>query len=84
MKHFEFQELSDEEKKVLLSAFNYSVDKEGRIRDALLDEPIRSEIDNKPLTLSTAALVPGSLKIIDADPVSLSKYLRENVDSNDA
>mgnify|MGYP001592701094 CR=1 FL=1 len=78
---FEFEELSDEEKKVLLSAFNYRVNENGEIIDTLLNEPVRSNI-NKPLTIKDAALLPGSLKIIDSDPLTLSKYLREEIEKN--
>ena len=79
-----FEELTDDEKKVLLSAFDYEVDKEGNIIDALLKEKIISEITRQPLTLKSAALITGSLKIIDSNPLSISRYLREETEKNDS
>ncbi len=81
MKEFEFAELTDDEKKVLLSAHGYGVDEEGRIYDTLLKENIISNRTNQPLTLKDAAFMPGSLKIIDSDPLTISRYLREKIEN---
>ncbi|HLC47204.1 MAG TPA: hypothetical protein VJI75_05755 [Candidatus Nanoarchaeia archaeon] len=77
---FEFQELTFEEKKVLLAAYNYDVDNDGIIIDSLLNEPIRSNTTGKPLTINNAAFISGSLKIIDSDPLTLARFLREKIE----
>ena len=82
MKDFEFQELTDDEKKLLLSAFSYAVNENGEIIDSLLNEKIPSKITNKPLTINEAALLPGSLKVTDSDPLTISKYIREMIEDN--
>src|SRR3972149_3760365 len=79
-KKFEFEELSDEEKKILLSAFGYLVDDEGNIIDSLDNSKIISQMTRKPLTIKDAALMPGSLKIIDSDPLTISRFLREEIE----
>lgn len=75
-----FDELNDEEKILLLSAFDYKVE-ENIIIDKLMNEPVKSEITGKPISLQEATIVPGSMKIIDSSPLSVSKYLREVVDA---
>jgi hypothetical protein len=77
---FVFEELSDDEKRVLLTAFGYQVDENRQIIDSLLREPVRSEITRKPLTLDNAAFLPGSLKVTDSDPLTISRYLRERIE----
>lgn len=78
--NFRFAELGDAEKKVLLSAFGYSVDENGVIFDSLMNEPVPSPTTRKPILLKDAALVPGSLKMLDSDPLSISRYLREEIE----
>jgi hypothetical protein len=82
-KHIHFEEISDGEKKLLLSAYGYSVDEEGNIMDALLNEKIKSNETGKFLTLKNTAFVQGSLKLIDADPLVISRYLREEIEKNE-
>ena len=76
----EFEELNENEKKLLLSAFEYDVNEEGEIIDNLLKEKVISKITKSPLTLKNVALLPGSLKVLDADPVTISRYLREEIE----
>ncbi len=80
VKKFEFEEISDEEKKLLLSAFDYHVDSEGNIIYSLLNTKVISKDTREPLTLKNATFVNGSLKIIDSDPVTISRFLREEVE----
>ncbi|MEK6959590.1 MAG: hypothetical protein AABX47_00315 [Nanoarchaeota archaeon] len=80
MGKMQFDEISDGAKKVLLAAYGFSVDDEGHIIDYLLQEKLFSRVTGEPLTLKTAALLPGSLKVLDADPVSISRYLREEIE----
>lgn len=79
MEDFQFDELNQDELELLLSAFGYSTDHEGYIVDRLLNERVRSKTTNNWLKATDAALMPGSLKIIDSDPVAVSKYLREQI-----
>ena len=75
---FEFEELNDDEKKLLLSAFDYSVNEKQEIVDDLLKERVLSE--GKPLTLKNVALVNGSLKMFEATPLNISRFIRENIE----
>ncbi|HLD15163.1 MAG TPA: hypothetical protein VJB94_01120 [Candidatus Nanoarchaeia archaeon] len=81
---FQFEELSDDEKKILLSAFSYEVDREGNIIDVLLKEKVKSKITGKPLTIKDAALLPGSLKVIDSDPLTISRFIREEIEKDES
>ena len=78
----EFEELSDEEKKLLLNAFSYDVDDEGFIIDKALNERLFSNDTKRFISFDNAGLVPGSLKIIDTTPLTISKFLREKIDSD--
>ena len=80
MTEFQFETLSDAERTLLLSAFGYGVEENGDIIDRLMDEKIISQVTKKPLNLKDVALLSGSLKVTDSDPLTLSKYLRENIE----
>ena len=80
MEEFRFECLSDEEKIILLSAYEYKVDESGDIIDSIDGEKVLSKLTRKPLNLKNAALLPGSLEITDSDPVTLSRYLREKIE----
>jgi hypothetical protein len=82
MEEFKFEELTDTEKKILLSAFDHSVNENREIIDSQLKEKVLSNINNRPLTLDNAALLPGSLKVVDSNPISISKYLREEIEKD--
>jgi hypothetical protein len=72
-----FEQLGIEEKKLLLRAYNYDVDQDGIIIDRLLNEPVFAADTQRVVTLENASLIPGSLKIIDTTPLTISKLLRE-------
>jgi len=76
----EFEELGNEEKKLLLNAYNYEVNEGGVIVDTLLKEPLISQDSQKPIKLENASLLPGSMKIIDTTPLTISKFLREKIE----
>lgn len=72
-----FESLNDEEEKILLQAFGYDVDSQGYIIDENGEKMTSEEVPSKKLKTDNSALVPGSLKVIDASPTSLSKFLRQ-------
>lgn len=72
-----FEQLGIEEKKLLLRAYNYDVDEEGIIVDRLLNERVFSIDTQRVVTLENASLIPGSLKVVDTTPLTISKLLRE-------
>ena len=82
MKAFQFQELTDDEKKILLSAFDYTVDEEGNIIDNTLNEKVISKTSKNPINIKNVALLGGSLIITDSDPLTLSRYLRERIEDD--
>jgi len=76
----EFEELGKEEKELLLKAYKYEVNSEGVIVDSLLKEPVISQDTQRPIKLESASLLPGSMRIIDTTPLTISKFLREKIE----
>lgn len=76
-----FEELTKEEKILLLRAFDYDADEEGYILDKNGGRILSEECPNEFLTLENAALIPGSLKVIDGSPTSISKFIREDIET---
>lgn len=74
-----FEKLERDEKIILLRAFDNDVDSEDYILDPNRNRIPSEEIPSKFLKLDEAAFVPGSLKIIDGSPTSISKFIRERV-----
>jgi hypothetical protein len=72
-----FAKLSKKETILLLSAFDYKVDSGGFILTQSGAKIPSEEIPNKYLKIDDMAVVPGSLKIIDGTPTSISKFIRE-------
>ncbi len=77
----DFEELGEEEKKLLLRSFSFDVDSEGYIIDRELNERLYSPDTKSLIKFENAGLIPGSLKIIDTTPLTISKFLREKIDS---
>ena len=73
-----FDSLGKEESKLLLKAFDYDVDKKGYILKSNGQKIPSEERPNCFLNIKNAALIPGSLEVIDASPTSLAKYIRES------
>jgi hypothetical protein len=76
-----FEELPDEEKKLLLRAFDYDIDDDGYILNTTGSRILSEENPGEFLHISNVALVPGTLDVIDGSPSSISKYLREKVEA---
>ncbi len=77
-----FEELGKEERKLLLKAFDYDVDPKGYILDRSGAKIPSKEIPSTFLKVDDATLVHGSLKVIDGTPASISKFIREEVESD--
>lgn len=79
-----FEELGEKERILLLNAFDYGVDEEGFVL-TVSGERMRSEENPKRfIKANFAALIPGSLKVIDGTPTAISEYLRSREASNNA
>jgi len=76
----EFEEIGNEERKLLLNAFGYDVNDKGVIVDSLLGTQMISKETKRPILLENAGLIPGSLDIIDTTPLTISKFLREKIE----
>lgn len=75
-----FEELSKEERALLLRVFDYDVDAEGFI---LSPTGSRIPSDERPSTflrVDDTMFTPGSLVISDGTPTSISKFIREKVE----
>ena len=79
-----FDEINNDEKKLLLSAFDYGVDDSGNIYGASGDSLFSTENPKKALTLDNVALMPGSLEVIDGSPSSIALFLRERLETNES
>ncbi len=75
-----FEELNDKEKILLLSAYDFDVDKDNFVLDPNGNKIPSQEIPSKFLKLDEVALTSGSLKIMDGTPASISKFIREKVE----
>lgn len=72
-----FEKLTKEEAVLLLSAFDYKVDAKGFILTPSGTKIRSEEIPGEFLKLDKVAITPGSIKIIDGSPTSISKFIRE-------
>ena len=81
MAEITFEEIGNEEKKLLLKAFDYDVDDKGHIFTPSGSQVFSKESPDKALTLDNIALTPGSLKVIDGTPTSISKFIRESIET---
>lgn len=77
-----FEELGENERILLLRAFDYDVDGEGYIINPNGKKIPSMENPKKFIMAKFASLVPGSLEIIDGTPTALARYLREKVESD--
>ncbi len=76
-----FEKLGKKEAMLLLKAFDYTVDDEGYVCSP---QGLRIASEENPdafIKLENAALTPGSLEVIDGSPDSISKFIREKVES---
>jgi hypothetical protein len=75
-----FEELTKEEKILLLSAYDYDITKDNFIIDPNGNKIPSQEIPSKFLKLDEVVLTAGSLNIMDGTPTSISKFIREKVE----
>ena len=71
-----FEELGEKERILLLKAFNYYVDELGYVLTEDGKKIQSKENPKKFIQAKFAALVPGSLEVIDGTPTAISEYLR--------
>ena len=76
-----FEELSIEERTLLLRAFDYDVDSEGYILDQTGSKIPSEETPLAFLKIQDSSLIPGSLGVIDGTPTSISKFIRMKVEA---
>ena len=80
MKELIFEELGEKERTLLLRAFDYDVDEEGYVLTQSGKKIQSKENPKKFIKAKFAALVPGSLEVIDGTPTSIAEYLRTRED----
>ena len=68
---------------VIVPNDDYDVDDEGFILDSRGSRIPSAEIPSTFLKVDTAFLAPGSLDIYDGSPTSISKFIRERVESTE-
>lgn len=79
-----FEELSKEERILLLRAFDYDVDSEGYILDQSGSKIPSKEIPSKFLRVDDSMIIPGSLEVTDGTPTSIAKFIREKVEAGES
>jgi len=79
-----FDELGKKEQKLLLKAFDYNIDKEGFVLTPSGSRIPSGDVPSKYIRAEDAALIPGSLKVIDSTPTAISKFIREEIEDRDA
>ena len=75
-------ELSREEKILLLKAFNYDIDEDDKIVNVDGSLVLSQEQPLQGIHIDHVMMVPGSLKILDGTATAVSKHLREIFESN--
>lgn len=75
-----FEELGREERILLLRAFDHDVDEEGYIVSPSGKRISSKEMPGKFIHVNDAALVSGTLAVIDGTPTAISKFIREKVE----
>jgi hypothetical protein len=78
-----FEELSKEERILLLRAFDYDVDSEGYVLSPTGDRIPSNEIPSAFLRVEDSMLIPSSLEVVDGTPSAISKFIRERVTTGD-
>ena len=78
-----FEELSTEERTLLLRAFDYDVDSEGYILDQTGSKIPSEEMPSTFLKIDNSTLIPGSLGVIDGTPTSIAKFIRLKVEATE-
>jgi hypothetical protein len=76
-----FEELGKEERILLLRAFDYDVDSEGYIISPTGSKIPSKETPSTFLRVEDSALITGSLEVIDGTPTTISKFIREKVET---
>ena len=76
-----FEELTKEEKILLISAYDYDVTEDDYILDPYGNKIQSREIPSNFLKIDEVALTAGSLNIIDGTPTSISKFIRDKVEN---
>ncbi|MFH0926984.1 MAG: hypothetical protein V1822_00190 [Candidatus Micrarchaeota archaeon] len=76
-----FEQLGKKEALLLLRAFDYDIDGEEYILSPSGKRIPSEEFPSKHLKIEDAALIKGSLKVIDGTPLSISRFLRERLES---
>lgn len=84
MKEIIFEELGEKERTLLLRAFDYDVDEQGFVLSQSGRRIRSKENPKKFIKAKFAALVPGSLEVIDGTPTAISEYLRTRGEKEDA
>jgi len=79
-----FEQLTEDETKLLLRAHDFDVDDEGYILSPSGNRIPSDEMPSQFLWAKDAALVPGSLRPIDGSPTSISKFIREEMEEGNA
>jgi len=84
MEELIFEELGEKERVLLLRAFDYDVDGEGYVLTQSGKKIQSKENPKKFIKAKFAALVPGSLEVIDGTPTAISEYLRTREEKENA
>lgn len=77
-----FEELDKDKKILLLRAFDYDVDSNGYVLTVSGSKIQSNENPSTFLHIDNVALTPGSLDVIDGTPTSISRFIREKLESD--
>lgn len=79
MEDINFDTLNNEQKKVLLKALDYNVDKNGVIIDKT-GKPHKCPYTQKKVLLKNASIMPGSAIVMNTSSLTLSEYITDYID----
>ena len=79
-KEVTFIQVDNDKKKILLDLLGYAVDVKGCLIEKKTRKVHICPITEKPVTLESASILPGSELVINTNALSLSEYLSKYVD----
>ena len=71
-------QLSNEDRIKALSKLGYIINEEGYVIDKSTKKEVRCKYSEEKVHINTAAILPGSLLVINATPLTMAEYFVEH------
>lgn len=74
----ELEQLDNEQRRKVLEKLGYSINSHGYVVDG--KKEVICKYSGEKVHINTAAILPGSLLIINANPLTIAQYLMDKID----